>query len=153
MLKILNVFNKLSLKQVSEKPKPFLENRSTVFEFRVLRLKVQHFRTKLSSQKAVLRQIEWGVQNGPITKNRVLPLITLFFWKLNFSIRASNKKLIECTNYPKIRINTFCKRLSFIWGYIFPVSTLKMFKQMFYAQGWKLYCEKDLFLVLKIGTC
>ena len=78
MLKILNVSNKLSLKQVSEKLKPFLENRSTVFEFRVLRLKVQHFHTKLPSQKAVSRQIEWGVQNGPITKNS-FPLITLLF--------------------------------------------------------------------------
>ena len=25
----------------------------------------------------MLRKIEWGVQNGPITKNRVLPLIAL----------------------------------------------------------------------------
>ena len=28
----------------------------------------------------MLTQIEWGVQNGPITNNRALPLTTLFFW-------------------------------------------------------------------------
>ena len=29
----------------------------------------------------MLREIEWRVQNGPITKNIVLPVWTLFFWK------------------------------------------------------------------------
>ena len=29
----------------------------------------------------MLWQIEWSVQNGPVTKNRVLPVTTLFFWK------------------------------------------------------------------------
>ena len=33
----------------------------------------------LPCQKSVLRQIEWGVQNGPITKNEVLLVITLIF--------------------------------------------------------------------------
>ena len=33
-------------------------------------------------QKAMLRQIEWRLQNGPITKGGVLPVTTLFFfWK------------------------------------------------------------------------
>ena len=39
----------------------------------------------------MLRQIEWGVQNGPITKNAVLPVTTKFFRKFNFSVRASYK--------------------------------------------------------------
>ena len=34
---------------------------------------------KVKSQKSVLRQVKWGVQNGRITKNRVLPVIILFF--------------------------------------------------------------------------
>ena len=32
----------------------------------------------------MLRQIEWGLQNGPITKNTVLPVATLFFLKILF---------------------------------------------------------------------
>ena len=36
----------------------------------------------------MLRQIESGVQNGPITKNALLPLTTSFFWKFNLSIRS-----------------------------------------------------------------
>ena len=39
----------------------------------------------------MLRQIEWGAQNGHITKNGVLPLTSLFLWKYYLSIRASDK--------------------------------------------------------------
>ena len=46
-----------------------------------LRNKLQPFYTKLPCQKPILRQIEWGVQNGPITKDRFLPLTTSFFLK------------------------------------------------------------------------
>ena len=39
-----------------------------------------HLQTKLPCQKVIsdkyLRQIEWEVQNGPITKNAVLPVTT-----------------------------------------------------------------------------
>ena len=42
----------------------------------------------------MLRQIEWGVQNGPITKNVVLPVSSLFFRKFCFSIRTCYKELI-----------------------------------------------------------
>ena len=45
--------------------------------------------TKLSCQKPMLRQIEWWPPNGPITKNGVLPVTTLFFWGFCFSLRTS----------------------------------------------------------------
>ena len=57
-----NVFSTLPLKNFSEKCKPYWKNWSTVFLLKVLRLKKQHFHTKLLCQKPVLRQIEWGVQ-------------------------------------------------------------------------------------------
>ena len=41
-----------------------------------------------------LRQIKWCVQNETITKNGVLPVITLFFSKFCFNIRATYKELI-----------------------------------------------------------
>ena len=59
----------------------------------VLRLKTQHLYTKLLCQKPMLRQIEWGIQNEPITKNGVLP-VTVFFWKFCFTLRTSYKELI-----------------------------------------------------------
>ena len=41
-------------------------------------LKMQHFDPKLSSQKPMLRKIGWGVQNGCIKKNGILPLFFFF---------------------------------------------------------------------------
>ena len=42
----------------------------------------------------MLRQIEWRLQNGPLTKSGVLPVTTLFFWKIGSSFRTSQKELI-----------------------------------------------------------
>ena len=41
---------------------------------------MQHFHK--NCQKPMLRLIEWGVQNGSITKNRVLAVGIIFFRKL-----------------------------------------------------------------------
>ena len=53
----------------------FLENENHFEKTGVsyFRLKKQHFHTKLLCQKPMLRQIKWGVQYGPITKNGILP--------------------------------------------------------------------------------
>ena len=68
---------------------------------------MQHFHGKLSCQKSMFKQIEWEVQNGPMTKNIV-------FSKLYFSLGTSHKELIRCTNYPNFHIHTFWKG----WGFI-----------------------------------
>ena len=88
-------------------------------------LKTDHFNTKLPYKKPILRQIELWLQNGPTTKNGVLPVTTIFFWKFCFSLRTSYKELICCTNNPNTHICNFCKRWSFIWRCFFPVSILK----------------------------
>ena len=95
------------------------------FSLKALRLETHHFDTKLPYQKPMLRQIEWWVQNGPITKNGVLPVTTLFFRKSCFRLWAFCKELIWCTNDPNAHITTFCERRSFIWRAFFPVSILK----------------------------
>ena len=91
-----------------------------------LRLKMHHLHTKLPYQRPKLRQIEWWVQNGPISKNGVMLRTTLFFRKFCFSLRTSYKELIWCTNYPNAHIRTFCKHWSFIWRCFFPVRTLNL---------------------------
>ena len=75
-LEVLNVFNTLTLKQISGKRKAFPKNWSTVFKFKPLRLKAHHFHTKMLCQKPMLRQTEWRLQNEPTTKNGVLPVTT-----------------------------------------------------------------------------
>ena len=73
---------------------PFQETEVPFFYLKVLKLKTQHFHTKLLCQKQMLRQIEWRVQSEPITKDGVLPVTNLFFQKFCFSLRTSYKKLI-----------------------------------------------------------
>ena len=70
---------------------PFQKNSSTVFSLKVLRLKTQHFHTKVSCQKPILRTVERGVQDGLIKKNRVLPATASFFRKFCFSLGTSYK--------------------------------------------------------------
>ena len=47
---------------------------STIFR---LRTRIQYFNEKLPFLKSVSRQIEWGLQHGPMGKKRILPLIAL----------------------------------------------------------------------------
>ena len=61
------------------------------YRFLVETIKIQNtlFSFKTSLLEAMLRQIEWTLQNGPITKSGVLPLTTLSFWKTCSSFRTS----------------------------------------------------------------
>ena len=55
---------------------------------------MHHSHAKLPYQKPMLRQMEWGVQSRPITRNEVLPVTTLSFLKFCFSFRISYVELI-----------------------------------------------------------
>ena len=70
--------------------------------------------------------MEWGVQNGLITKNPVFPISTLFFWAFCFRIRTFYKELIWSTNYPNAHIHTSQKCWSFIWECFFLSVSLKL---------------------------
>ena len=50
--------------------------------------------TKPPSQKPMLRQIEWGIQNGSITKNTSFASNYVIFGKFCFSKRTCYKELI-----------------------------------------------------------
>ena len=112
-MKIPNIFNTLTLKQIFWKLESSFKNLDTAFKLKALKFKMHHFQTKLSYQKAMLRQIKWWLQNGPIKKNWVLPVTNLLFSKFCFSLRTSYRDWICCTNNPNVHICTFCKRRPF----------------------------------------
>ena len=58
--------------------KSFLEN-VNLFRRTGVPLFKRYFYNKRQFQKPTLRQIEWGIQNGTITKNIVLSVTDLFF--------------------------------------------------------------------------
>ena len=79
----------------------------------------------------MLKQIERGVRNGPITKNGVFPVSTLFFKKFCFSLRTFYKELNFCTSYPNVNIQIFRKQWSFtlieqtsLIAVVFPLGSL-----------------------------
>ena len=127
-VKIFNVFNTLTLIQIFCKTKTFFKKLEHRFIVETLRLKTNHFYLKLLCQKPMLRQIEWRIQNWPITKSGVLPVTALFFWKIFFSFRTSWKELIWRTNDPNVHIRNFCKCRSLILRCFFPASILKWIK-------------------------
>ena len=118
-------FNTLILKQIFWKTKTFFKN----FEHRFL---VESTNTenatlpcKTALSEANFKANSMCIQNGPITKDGVLPVTTLIFWKSYFSLRTSYKELICCTSDPNTHIQSFDRRWSFTWGCFFPVSILK----------------------------
>ena len=104
-----------------------LENRFVFESTTIERVTYPYTNTLSDSQKSMLRWIEWGVQNGPMTKNVVLPVSAIFFWKFCFSTITCYKELIWTTNYPEVHIHTCWKRWSFIWECFFHVSILKTY--------------------------
>ena len=125
-VKISNVFNTLTLKQIFWKTKAFFKELECSFLLKPLRLKTHHFHLKLLCQKQMLWQTERRLQNGPITKSGILP-VTIFFLLLKIcsSFGISLKQLIWCTNDANVHIRIFCKRWSLILGCFLPVSILK----------------------------
>ena len=76
----------------------------------------------------MLRQIEWGVQNGPITKNRVLPVTKYFrFLKILFQFRNLIYRVDLMYQPSKCPYSHFSKALDFYFRvFFFPVSILKI---------------------------
>ena len=89
-----------------------------------LSLKTHHFHTKLPYQKPMLRQINSWLQNGPITKNGVLPVANLNLILFQFKDLLQRVDLLY--QQPKCPFSTFCKRCSFIWRCFFPVVSLNV---------------------------
>ena len=88
-LEIFDVLNILTLKRIFWKTKTFFEKLEYFFLVESTKIETETFPYKTDLSEAILGQVEWGVQNGPITKNRVLPVSTLFYWKFCFNLRTS----------------------------------------------------------------
>ena len=101
---------------------------------------MQYFYKKLLFQKPMLRQIEFGVRDGPITKNGILPAITLFCRTFCFSFSFQSWFHVPTTQTS--RSIFFGKYWSFIWGCFFLVSILKHVngRVVFWDDSFKIGC-------------
>ena len=66
-------------------------------------------------RKSMLRQIEWRLQNGSISKKRLLPLSNKICWKFNLSIKID----LIC-KLPKYTYSCFLWALQFYLRVCFP---------------------------------
>ena len=123
---ILDVFSTLNLKQIFWKTKTFFKKLKYSFLVESTKIGNASFPYKITISESNVKQILWGVQNGPITKNGVLPVTSSFFWRFCFNLRISYKELIWCTNDPNVHTRTFWKHWNLIWWCFIPVSILKL---------------------------
>ena len=84
-VEILKVFDTLPWKKIFWKTQTVFKKLE--YRFLVIRLKTQHFHTKLLSQKPVLRQIEWGAQNATVAKKRTFASNCFIFSKILFQFK------------------------------------------------------------------
>ena len=97
------------LKQIFWKKKTIFKKLE--YHFLVEKTKIEKASFPCKTEISEARQIKWWLQNGPITKNEVFPITTLFLWNFFLSLRTCNKELICCANDPTQM--PFCKRWSF----------------------------------------
>ena len=88
-MKVLNVFNTLTLIQVFWKTKSSFKKLDYYFLVETTKIENTSFPFKTAFQNPMLRQTEWLLQNRPIIKSGVLLVTALFFWKICFSFSIS----------------------------------------------------------------
>ena len=74
-----NVFNTLVLREIFWKTKDHFKKLDYRFLVESTKIENASFLYKLPYQKPMLKQIEWWLQDGHITKNGLLPVTTLLF--------------------------------------------------------------------------
>ena len=104
-------------------------------------LKTHHFHSKLLCHKPMLRQIEWRLQNGPITNNGVLPVTTLFFEKCCFSKELLIKIWFEIPTTQMFKLILFISAVVLFEGVF---SLWLSLKKPYVLTHWSYYRRKNL---------
>ena len=109
-LKILNVFNTLTLKQIFWKTKNFFEKLEYHFLVESTKIENTSFPYKTAISEANVKTNKMVTTKWTYHKERSFASNCFIFWKFCFSLRTSYKELICCTNNLDGHICTICKR-------------------------------------------
>ena len=105
-------FNTLTLKQSFLETKTFSKKMENRFSVESTEIENVTFPYKSALPEVnVKTNIDWSVQNGPTTKDAVLPVTTLLLVKLLFQFKTSYKELSWCTNYPNVQMSIFILKI------------------------------------------
>ena len=128
-VKVSNVFNTLTLKQIFWKTKTFFKKLEYRFLVESTKIENASFPYKTAISEANVKTNRMVTTKWTYHKERSFASNCFIFWKFCFSLRTSYKELIRCTNNPNAHVRTFSKCRSFIWWYFLPVSILKKISQ------------------------
>ena len=88
-MKVLNVFNILTLIQILWKPKTIFKKLEYSFLVETIKIENTSFPFKITLSEANVKASRMAAKNGPITKSGFLLVTTLFFRKIWFRFRTS----------------------------------------------------------------
>ena len=125
-VKVSNVFNTLTLKQIFWKTKTFFKKLEYRFLVESTKIENASFPYKTAISEASVKRNRMVTTKWIYHEERSFASNYFNFWKFYTSLSTSYKELICCTNNTNAHICTFCKRWSFIWRCFFPLSTLKV---------------------------
>ena len=123
-MKILNVFNSLTLKQIFWKTKTFLKKLEYSFLFGSTEIENTSFPYKTAISEANVKTNKMVTTKSTYRKECNFSGNYFIFLKILFQFKNSYKEMICCTNNPKVYICTFHKCSIFIWLCFSPVSNL-----------------------------
>ena len=132
-MKVLNVFNTLTLIQVFWKTKSSFKKLDYYFLVETTKIENTSFPFKTALSEANVKTNRMATTKWTYHKEwSFASNYLIFFWKICSSLRTSYKELIWCTNNPNVNIRIFRKRWSLIWGCLFPVSILNLIHRTWY---------------------
>ena len=105
-VKILSIFNILTLKQTFWKTKTFFKNLEYHFLVKSTKIENAWFAYKTAISEANAKTNTMVTTKWVCHKEHSLASNYVFSWKICFSFRDSYKELIWCTNYSNVEIHT-----------------------------------------------
>ena len=113
-MKILNVFNTLTLKQIFWKTNIFLKKLEYCFLVESIKIENASFPYKTAISEANVKTNKMVTTKWTCQEERSFASNYFIFLKILFQYKNFYKDLTCCTSNPNAHICTFCKRWSFI---------------------------------------
>ena len=106
-VEVSDVFNTLTLEQIFWKTKTFFKKLEYRFFVESSEIENTSFSFKTALSETNVQTNRMTTTKRPITNSGVLPVATLFFWKIFSSFRTSSKESIWCTSNPNVQFVFF----------------------------------------------
>ena len=125
-MEVLNIFNTLTLIQISWNAKTFFKKLEYRFLVETIKIEETSFPFKTPLSEANVKTNRMVTTKWTDHKEWSFASNYFIFSKILFQSKNLFYRIIRCTNYLNVHIHIFRKRWSFIWGCFFSVSILNL---------------------------